>query len=105
MNEPVSEPTRIPARDLERRLRSGNGTLLVCAYEGDVGFRKFPLAGAISLADLRARLDDLPRDVEIVFYCRCPNDKTALERARELRDLGWSNAKVLAGGFDAARGR
>jgi rhodanese-related sulfurtransferase len=101
----MNEPSRIDARSLDRRLRSGLDTLLVCAYEGDVGSRKFPLAGAISLADLRARLDDLPRDVEIVFYCRCPNDKTALERAQEFHELGWSNAKVLAGGFEAASGR
>ena len=97
----MDEVVRLPAHEVRRRLRSGAGLLLVCAYEGDVGFAKFPLPGAIALAELRARLPGLPRDAEIVLYCRCPADKTALERARELAGLGFANVKVLAGGHAA----
>lgn len=101
----MSAPERLDPREVERRLRSGEDLLLVCAYEGEVGFAKFPLPGALSLRELRARLGDLPKDAEIVFYCRCPDDKTAVERALELRAAGWEHANVLAGGWKAAQRR
>jgi rhodanese-related sulfurtransferase len=97
----MDEVDRLPAHEVRRRLRSDAGTLLVCAYEGEVGFRKYPLPGAIALSELRERLAGLPRDAEIVLYCRCPEDRTAVRRARELLDLGFPNVKVLAGGHAA----
>jgi rhodanese-related sulfurtransferase len=47
---------------------SGNA-LLVCAYDDQEKFRQNHLEGALSLQDLRAIEDELPRSREIIFYC------------------------------------
>lgn len=90
------------AREVARRLRAGHALELVCAYDNDTSFAKFPLRGASAFGALRARLPELDPATEIVFYCRCPADKTAVAAARELAARGFTNVKALAGGFAAA---
>jgi rhodanese-related sulfurtransferase len=75
--------------------------VLVCAYENEVGFRKFPIPGAIALSELERRLPEIGSTTEIVFYCRCPNDKTSLAIARRYLALGHANIGVLEGGVEA----
>lgn len=43
--------------------------LLVCAYESQEKCRKNQLDGALSLQELQALEDKLPRNREIIFYC------------------------------------
>ena len=43
--------------------------LLVCAYDSQEKFLKNHLGGALSLPDLQALEDQLPRSREIIFYC------------------------------------
>ena len=95
------EPERVDPRVVERRLRSGHELLLVCAYEADSSFEKFPLEGAIPRSQLASQLSELSPEAEIVFYCRCPEDSTATAAARELAARGFSSARVLAGGYTA----
>lgn len=80
--------------------------LLVCAYDSPVSFPKFPLPGAIPLERLRELEAQLDSDRELVFYCRCPGDRTALARAHEYRERGFERCAVLDGGVEAwtARG-
>ncbi|MCY3003402.1 MAG: rhodanese-like domain-containing protein [Planctomycetota bacterium] len=90
---------------MRERVLAGEA-LLVCAYDSPVSFPKFPLPGAIPLERLRQLEPELARDTELVFYCRCPNDKTSVERAREYLARGFTNSSVLAGGFQSyPRGR
>jgi len=44
---------------------------------------------------------DLPRDIEVVVYCACPNEVSAAKVARELQRAGFSNVRPLLGGIDA----
>lgn len=96
----MSEPRRLAAREV-RVLVLQDQALLVCAYDSPVSFPKFPLPGALPLARLRELEASLPRDALLVFYCRCPDDKTATERAREYSARGFTRAAVLAGGHAA----
>jgi rhodanese-related sulfurtransferase len=82
------------------RVRAGRARL-VCAYDSPVSFPKFPLAGAVPLTRLRELEPDLEADTELVFYCRCPDDKTARQRAAEYAARGFTQVAVLAGGVDA----
>lgn len=102
MAEPTQTPERIEAADVARRMRSGEPLLLVCAYEADVAWRKFALAGAWPLSALDDRMGELEPGGLVVFYCRCPKDKTASDAARALAERGFEGARVLAGGYDAA---
>jgi 3-mercaptopyruvate sulfurtransferase SseA len=64
------EVPRIAPSVLKERLDAGESVLIVDARSSDA-YAERHIAGAISvpLSDLEARLDELPRDQEIVFYC------------------------------------
>jgi len=63
------------------------------------------LPGALlaRLEHLESDTMGLDRDIDIVTYCACPNDVTAIRAAGILRSLGFANVRVLSGGFDAWR--
>ncbi len=45
-----------------------NQALLVCAYDSEEKFADARLDGAISLAQLRSRESELPKEQELIFY-------------------------------------
>ena len=59
---------RVTPAEARRRMDSGRA-ILVCGYEPDVKFQAMRLAGAESLNQFRARLPDIPKEQEIIFYC------------------------------------
>ena len=59
---------RIDAHEVNRKLQNGTA-LLICAYDDEALFKRMKLRGALSLKDLQARLPDLPKNQDIVFYC------------------------------------
>ena len=91
--EPISRD------DLMARLSAGEPLLVV-----DVRPREEYLAGhvagalSIPLAELAQRLRELPRDREIVAYCRGPYCAFAPEAVRTLRENGYS-ARYLSEGL------
>ena len=44
-------------------------------------------------------LKDLPRNSEIVTYCACPNDESSIAAAQVLQSNGFTNVRVLQGGW------
>ncbi len=64
----MAELTIISANEAYEKSKTGQ-TLLVCAYAEDEKFRKFNLAGAISLKDLESQLSGMAKNREIIFYC------------------------------------
>ena len=42
---------------------------------------------------------DLPRNGEIVLYCTCPKDEASIAGAQILRESGFTNVRVLQGGW------
>lgn len=79
------------------------GALLVCAYDDDQKFQENRLAGAIPFSEFRRKVNQLPGDKEIIFYCACPHDESARARAEEFQAQGFTNAKALEGGVKAWR--
>ena len=63
-----SEVKRIEPDAARRRMDAG-AAILVCAYESDEKFQSMHLEGAESLNSLRARLPDISKEQEIIFYC------------------------------------
>ena len=43
---------------------------------------------------------DLPRNSEIVTYCTCPKDEASIAAAQILRESGFTNVRVLEGGWN-----
>ncbi|GAA4350767.1 DedA family protein/thiosulfate sulfurtransferase GlpE [Variovorax defluvii] len=63
--------------------------------------RVLPGAVAIGYGQLPERLDELRAAREVVVFCDCPNDETAIAAARLLTQAGLPRVRVLAGGIAA----
>jgi hypothetical protein len=64
----MTEPERIGPTETYEKLKA-RAALLVCAYEDEEKFKVLHLEGAMSLGELRSRLNTLSKDQEIIFYC------------------------------------
>lgn len=73
---------------LERAL-SGDVTVLDVRPREEFSAGHLPTARCMPLRELRARLDELPRDREVVAYCRGPYCVYAVEAVRLLRQEGF----------------
>jgi membrane protein DedA with SNARE-associated domain/rhodanese-related sulfurtransferase len=60
-----------------------------------------PGAQPIELRDIESRAVRLPHDRDIITYCACPNDISALRAAKALRRQGYVRVAVLRGGAEA----
>jgi len=91
-------------RELLRRIRRGEVTLVDVRLAREFEASHLPGARSIPLADLRDRMGELPRDAEVVAYCRGPYCTFARDavtllsaagyRARHL-DLGVPDLRAL----------
>ena len=63
------------------------------------------IEGAIllSLDDIDARLDELPKDWDIIVYCSCPNEVSSARLALRLHRKGFTRVRPLIGGINAWR--
>jgi len=90
--EPVSR------KELKRRLRAGGVTLLDVRQEDEYALGHLPGALNIPLADLESRLADLPKDQEIVAYCRGAYCVLSFEAVAFFRAKGY-RVRRLEDGF------
>ena len=81
--EPVSR------RELARRLKDGLATVLDVRPSDEFAAGHVRTAVNIPLAELRRRLGELPKDREIVAYCRGPYCVLAFEATALLRRRGF----------------
>ena len=102
--EPVDRET------LLGRVRRGEVTVLDVRPSEEYGAGHIPGALSVPLADLEQRLAELPRDREVVAYCRGPYCVLAVEAVRLLRAHGFRAVRLEDGvpdwrarGFDVAR--
>lgn len=94
---------RISVGDLRKRMEEGNEPVIVDVRSRAVRQldpRFIPGARAMDFAELDARSGELPRDHEIVFYCECPNEASAVVAAKRLIDLGYPRVRPLHGGLE-----
>lgn len=88
----------ISARELRARLRNGDALVVVDvrpADEYDAGH--LPGAVSIPLAELKKRLRELPKNREVVAYCRGPYCVYAAQAVDILERAGFSARRTEAG--------
>jgi rhodanese-related sulfurtransferase len=90
--EPVSR------EELVERLRRGDAAVVDVRPAEEYAAGHIPGAASVPIAELAERLDELPRDVEIVAYCRGPYCVFAPEALTILRANGFQ-ARRLADGL------
>ena len=89
----------ISGDELLARLRAGDPLVVVDVRPAEE-YRAAHVAGAVSipLGELERRLRELPRDREVVAYCRGPYCAFAPEAVRTLREHGYV-ARYLTDGL------
>ena len=89
----------ITVRDLEKRLEAGEALFLLDVrepHETDIS----SIGGTLIPKDVvRQRLNEVPRDVPVVVYCRSGSRSATV--VRWLEDDGYTNVVNLAGGINA----
>lgn len=90
--EPVSR------EELVRRIRDGLVTLLDVRPRDEFAAGHLPGAINVPLHELEQRLADLPRDEEIIAYCRGPYCVFSFEMVATLRERGFK-ARRLEDGY------
>jgi rhodanese-related sulfurtransferase/DNA-binding MarR family transcriptional regulator len=89
--EPVS------FKDLRRRMRDGDITLIDVRPEGEYQAGHIPGALSIPIARLKRRLADIPRNREVVAYCRGPYCVYSVEAVGILRSHGYQARRAEEG--------
>jgi rhodanese-related sulfurtransferase len=95
---------RIAVNELRELIRRGEEPIVIDVRSSVATAhdpRRLPGAISATLADLPVTAGGLPRDREIVLYCNCPNEVSALRGVRILADLGLHRSRALVGGLDA----
>jgi membrane protein DedA with SNARE-associated domain/rhodanese-related sulfurtransferase len=96
--------TRIGVAELNDMMRRGEAPIVLdvrSRTHRSLDPRMIPGARAVDLDDLEGALPQIPSGQEVVVYCACPNDATAVKVAMLLRSRGIRQVRPLAGGFDA----
>jgi rhodanese-related sulfurtransferase len=82
---------------LLKRVREGAVTVLDVRPEEEYRAGHIPGAISIPLKEMERRLSDLPRDQEIVAYCRGPYCVLAIEAVEMLRGKGFDAVRLEEG--------
>ena len=98
----------ITAEELKAKM-AANQPLTLIDVRSSEGYAasKSTIQGAfhLKLRRLRSRLayaplKDIAKDREIVTYCACPKDESSISAAQILQSSGFTNVKVLQGGWN-----
>jgi membrane protein DedA with SNARE-associated domain/rhodanese-related sulfurtransferase len=96
--------TRIGVAELNDLIRRGEAPIVLdvrSRTHRQLDPRMIPGARAVDLDELESALPQIPSGRDVVVYCACPNDATAVKVAMLLRSRGIGRVRPLAGGFDA----
>lgn len=78
----------VPGEELLRRVKHGEVTVLDVRPAEEYRAGHIPGALSIPVAEIKARLDELPQDRDVVAYCRGPYCVMAVEAVEILRRKG-----------------
>ncbi|MEK7767474.1 MAG: metalloregulator ArsR/SmtB family transcription factor [bacterium] len=84
-------------RDLLKRVREGEAVLIDVRPEEEYREAHIPHAVSMPLEALKKRLKELPRNLEIVAYCRGPYCVLAVDAVRMLRKRGYRAVRLELG--------
>jgi len=95
----------VPNKELLRRVRDGDVTVLDVRPPEEYRAGHIPGALSVPLPELKRRLAELPKNREIVAYCRGPYCVMAIEAVELLRKKGFDAHRIEQGVTDwRARG-
>ncbi|MFA5937769.1 MAG: metalloregulator ArsR/SmtB family transcription factor [Sinimarinibacterium sp.] len=87
----------VESRELRRRVKSGEVTVLDVRPVEEYRAGHIPGAISIPVGELKARIRELPRAREVVAYCRGPYCVMAAEAVEQLRKRGFTAHRMEDG--------
>ena len=87
----------VDATELLQRAVAGGVTVLDVRPPEEYRAGHLPGARSVPLSELRARLREIPRDRDVVAYCRGPYCVLAVEAVRLLREEGFAAHRLESG--------
>jgi rhodanese-related sulfurtransferase len=92
---------QLNARDLSQRLNDGDDNLVVLDVRepGEISTASLPGTLNIPMREIPARVDELPKDKDIVVMCH--HGMRSMQVAGFLVQRGFKNIYNLSGGIDA----
>lgn len=90
----------VESEELVRRVRNGEVTILDVRPAEEYRAGHIPGAVSMPLRELKSRLDELPKNREIVAYCRGPYCVMAVEAVDLLRRRGFEAHRMEQGVLD-----
>lgn len=100
LNQMVAEPSSLVKFDREtllKRVKRGDVLLLDLRPQLEYEQAHLPFARSMPFDEISDRLAELPKDIEIVAYCRGPFCLFSEDAYRLLRDKGFRVSKLLDG--------
>jgi rhodanese-related sulfurtransferase len=100
MRDHASEPELIPdleGPELLEKVRTGEVVLLDLRPAEEYEAGHLPRAWSVPHEELSQRLADLPRDREIVAYCRGPYCVAAIQSVERMRNNGIAARRLRSG--------
>jgi len=98
------QASRIEVAELQEMIGRGDAPIVLdvrSRTHRKLDARMIPGARPVDLDDLERLLAQISADRDVVVYCACPNDATAVKVAMLLRQRGIRHVRPLAGGIDA----
>jgi membrane protein DedA with SNARE-associated domain/rhodanese-related sulfurtransferase len=94
---------RVSVSELREMMAKERGALILDVRSEIVqaASGRIPGARPIDMDRIAASLRGVPIESEVVVYCACPNEASAVKVARELQKLGFRRVRPLHGGIDA----
>jgi membrane protein DedA with SNARE-associated domain/rhodanese-related sulfurtransferase len=62
---------------------------------------RIPGARAVDMQRIHESVAGVPKEGEVIIYCACPNEASAVKVAQALKQVGFSRVRPLHGGIDA----
>jgi membrane protein DedA with SNARE-associated domain/rhodanese-related sulfurtransferase len=99
---------RISVDELHQKQEAGENPVIL-DLRSHAALEEDPLLirGALhmSMDEVDGRLEEIPRDRDVILYCSCPNEVSSARVALLLQRKGFSRVRPLLGGIDAWRAR
>ncbi len=101
-----AKQTRITAKELAELLTQEQLPLIFDARSAlvkNLDLERIVGARSIDPKALAETITDIPIDQVMVVYCSCPNDVSAIQVAKQLKQRGYTQVRSLLGGIEAWR--
>ncbi len=96
-----SDLPRVKPDELKKMIETHAPDILVVSNDPQESFDEGHIPGAVSfpwVPQLKG-LVNLPRNKTLILYCSCAHEEDSSDMAAKLAQYGYSNIRVLAGGF------